>query len=266
MKIISSLAKYNLEKENTIEIILQKLEEEKVINNAQKESWSSNENILNFIKIIQRNYIVLPICNNQRLIKQSGAFLLPSMFKIIENEKELKTNIINKAKNNLNNEFEKTFFYVKESNKEKILDELNLCKINESTLFPELEYKLNYIKEENKKHTKNVENFYEFKEKDDYKNEKEIESNEDIKNNRILSDIKEYMRDKEDEDEVIVESIIEIIRINMTPDWYMKKSALSKIQSKIKKELIAYKDKEEAKIKAENTVEKLKNMANEYFK
>ena len=43
-------------------------------------------------------------------------------------------------------EFEQEIFYIDGDNKEKILKELDICNINEYTLFPELEHQLNYIK------------------------------------------------------------------------------------------------------------------------
>lgn len=46
----------------------------------------------------------------------------------------------------MRSEFDDNYFYVLGENKNLILKELDLLGINESTLFPELEHQLNYIK------------------------------------------------------------------------------------------------------------------------
>lgn len=81
----------------------------------------------------------MPSYSNERLVKQSGAFLLPGLFGFTRDD-ELKKSVITKCKKDLRDEFNDTYFYIDGSDKEAIIKELNWYNINESTLFPELEH------------------------------------------------------------------------------------------------------------------------------
>lgn len=70
--------------------------------------------------------MILPVYNNERLIRQSSLFLLPGMFKVNQYSNELKESIVNKCKVSLRNEFNKEFFYIEGLKKEAILEELNI--------------------------------------------------------------------------------------------------------------------------------------------
>ena len=64
-------------------------------------------------------------------------------------EIKMQDTIISKAECNLREEFDKTFLYVADDNKETIRRELEHCNISEANLFPELEYQLRYIRKHN---------------------------------------------------------------------------------------------------------------------
>ncbi|MBD0254759.1 MAG: FRG domain-containing protein [Cytophagales bacterium] len=78
--------------------------------------------------------------NNNRILKQSGAFFLFG----VENKKSqpaiIPTDWI------LNNSFKHFDFKIDNSEKEKILEDLNVMGINDSTMFPELEQQAQYVK------------------------------------------------------------------------------------------------------------------------
>ena len=224
IRIVTELAKYDLEQENTLEEILLKLKENNIISEKEYEEWKKD--CTNFIKIIQENYVVQPTNNNIRLTAQSGAFLLPSMFSFDEKQK-----LITKSQNSLETEFEKDFFYIEGENKEKILKELNICNINESTLFPELEHQLNHIKTINRlNYSPSSNGFTRYERNDnDIKNKtQEIVQQEEI-NPNFDKDLLLYLQ-QTIHDETQNKKIYDLIKENdSTIDWYKRENLLSKI-------------------------------------
>lgn len=99
------------------------------------------------IESLQNNYFVISTLNNERLIRQSGAFLLPGHYNIYKNTNRIGESLIQRGMDNLNDEFEITRFIIPCERKAEILDELDLCNINEGSLFPELEHQMSYIKQ-----------------------------------------------------------------------------------------------------------------------
>ena len=147
IQIVSALASYDLEKENTLSDVLEKLCHDQIIDKETKDNWIKKYK--EFVGIIQNNYMVMPTYTNERLRKQSGVFLLTSLFSF-NKEIEVEKSIISKAKGKLKEEFSEECFYISGESKETILKELDLYNINEATLFPELEHQLSYIKYTNR--------------------------------------------------------------------------------------------------------------------
>ncbi|MGN0633744.1 MAG: FRG domain-containing protein [Oscillospiraceae bacterium] len=112
VKIVSALASYDLSKENTVGEVLERLRENQIIDKETKERWLQKEHLKEFINIIQNNYMVTPTYTNERLRKQSGVFLLASLFSIVPGS-EIKNSIITKAKGNLREEFSEKYFYIR---------------------------------------------------------------------------------------------------------------------------------------------------------
>lgn len=158
VQIISTLANYDLSKENTVVDVLTWLKRDGIIDEEMKNKWLKRDGFSEFVNIIQSNYMVVPTYTNERLRKQSGVFLLVSMFSV-SNGTDISNSVISKTRGNLREAFEKDFFFVRSENKEKILKELDLYNINEATLFPELEHQLSYIKYVNSGKTQVVANF-----------------------------------------------------------------------------------------------------------
>lgn len=129
IQIVSALASYDLEKENTLSDVLERLYHDRIIDERTKDNWLVNYR--EFVKIIQNNYMVMPTYTNERLRKQSGVFLLTSLFSF-NKENEVKNSVISKAKGKLKEEFSDTCFYISGEDKENILKELDLYNINEA--------------------------------------------------------------------------------------------------------------------------------------
>lgn len=232
VQIVSALSQYNLDKENDLKDILRKLKNENIITDEDLNRWSKKENYAEFISIIQNNYTVIPISNNERIKRQSGAFLLPGMFSVI---KDLKGEFqIYRSCKSLKDEFFEKFFYVDGDNKEKILKELDLCNINESTLFPELEHQLNYIKESNSGRY-DAPDFVKYTEfsPEEYDELNELFDNYVEDEDEIVSKFKSELSDYLYSTSIykgVEESLYSMVLENLIVDWYKKDSIKSKIR------------------------------------
>ena len=133
----------------TLEEIINNLYEDEIITEKQRRAWLDDSGIYGFINICQGTYTVLPVLNNERLIRQSGAFVLPGKFNITARGNRMQDALITKAECDLREEFEKEFFYISGENKSTIREELEHISINEASLFPELEYQLRHIRKQN---------------------------------------------------------------------------------------------------------------------
>jgi len=247
VKIVTALASYDLNKENTIGTVLDKLRMDNLINEETKARWLKKEYVGEFIKIIQRNYMVVPTYTNERLQRQNGVFLLASMFSvnIVANVKD---GVITKSKNNLRDEFASKYFYIKGENKESILKELDLYNINEATLFPELEHQLNYIRYANADFTQSVTEFSKYE--DNHVVTKSDVYIDDGELNQYVIDVLEMklcgIVDKED-----IKEIKRLIELNFDVDWYKRSSSGSRIKNSITGYyFVKNRNREESKSKA----------------
>lgn len=110
VRILSKMASYNMNNDCTLEEIIIKLYEDGIISIDKKKNWLEENGMSEFIHICQSVCTVLPIMNNDRLIRQSGAFLLPGKLTISNRGNSLKDAIITKSEANLRDEFEKNSF------------------------------------------------------------------------------------------------------------------------------------------------------------
>ena len=261
VQIISALAKYDLTKENTVEDVLTKLKRDRIIDDETKNKWLQKEGFSEFVNIIQRNYMVTPTYTNERLRKQSGVFLLASLF-TISNGADIAKSVISKSKDDLRKEFEKDFFFVRGENKEAILKELDLYNINEATLFPELEHQLSYIKYVN---SENVQAVAEFEKYESLSNVETISHilNDDNLNDYIIANLSNILEGIAKSDEV--DDLKSIMQSNFAVDWYKRDSITSKIRMSISGYyFVKLRNKKEAKEKASQITERLIRTATEY--
>ena len=260
IQIISALASYDLEKENTLLDILEKLNHDQIIDEKTKNHWL--ENYSEFVKIIQSNYMVMPTYTNERLRKQSGVFLLSSLFSF-NKEYDISKSVISKAKGKLKEEFNETYFLVSGENKESILKELDLYNINEATLFPELEHQLSYIKYANRNQVNPVTDFIKYEENivievqdvglEQPKLDKYILDNFDDKFKEII----------ESDD---IREVSNLIKNHFTVDWYKRQPVLSKMKMSITGYyFVKFRSKESAKQKAEQIMALLNRIVEDFI-
>lgn len=251
VKIISRLASYDLNDDCTIKQIVQRLREDGIISGEQAKRWSDEKGVLEFIHICQSVCTVLPVMNNDRLIRQSGAFLLPGKFNVANEGEKLQEAIVTKAESNLREEFDKTFFYINDDNKEKIRIELEHCNISEANLFPELEYQLRYIRKHNEQQRRAISYFEKFQKvvpEQKESRQENVEYNQDV--------VKEVL-DTTQLDSSITHEIVKIFNINQEVDWIKRDSVTSRIKILICKKLMDnHYSKEEAE-KISSTIIKM---------
>lgn len=141
VQILSYLAFY-LEKNKSVNDCNQLLQNKffylsEVLNND--ENYEILFELFNKILLVQPNY------NNERINRQSGMFLLPPLFEIKKDEKDISSSKIVRNSKLLSNYFNNKIIIDKNKKKE-ILEELDLYNIHEASLFPELEHQVNYLK------------------------------------------------------------------------------------------------------------------------
>lgn len=262
VQIIAALANYDLSKENTVADVLARLKCDGIIDEETKNKWIKKDGFSEFVKIIQNNYMVVPTYTNERLRKQSGVFLLASMFSI-SNGIDISNSIISKSRGDLREAFEKEFFFVRGENKEEILKELDLYNINEATLFPELEHQLSYIKYVNSGNVQVVADFEKY-ETHSRKNVISHNLNDEELNNYIISNLSSILEGAVELDEI--EKLKSIIQDNFVVDWYNRDTIISKMRMSISGYyFVKLKNKKEAKKKATQITELLKHAVTNYI-
>lgn len=255
VQIISALARMNLNQNGNLVDVLNSLYKQSVISKKELEKWRSNDGYKEFIKVIQSDYIVRPIYSNDRLIKQSGMFMLAGCFNVYGDN--LLNIIIEKGESNFKKTFD-GFFYIDGNIKEEIIQELDQYNINESTLFPELEHQLNYMKES----TKGIETSPKF-----VKFEETLPAIKEEGTSTIAFDtadfkakVKQYLDDKY-ETKLSADLWGDIKKTMKIVDWYQRDSVKSSLLMKMTKRIISYGKKETAKDEAKAICEFVTRMA-----
>lgn len=250
VKIILTLAKNDVTNLN-IENALFLLANDNVITSEQKDKWLLDDGFREFANIVQNVYTVLPVCSNERLVRQSGAFLLPGKFNLTIDVGNIKSGFISKSEASLSDEFDQSFFYIPDENKEDIRKQLNECNIHSASLFPELEYQLKYIQKEKANNTRVISGFEKYQ--GFSITEDSFQNMSDLFNEKTMEvELRKFTNSLS-----IRSQILDVINQNQQIDWIRKESTLSKIKVEIKKILIknGYKS-----INAEQTAEKIKKI------
>lgn len=142
VELISKMAEFDLKEGCDIYSIATNLAKMHIL----EEEKDSPKSYKLLIKWLQQNYFVTSTFNNDRLIRQSGAFLLPGCFSIVENHNTYSKSTVHKTISSLNGEFNSTKVIVPACCKLSILEELDYYNVNKAALFPELEHQMSYLK------------------------------------------------------------------------------------------------------------------------
>ena len=260
IQLVSALASYDLEKENTLSDVLERLYHDQIIDREIKDNWLANYK--EFVEIIQNNYMVMPTYTNDRLRKQSGVFLLASLFSFNKGIKIGKS-VISKAKGKLKEEFSEECFYIPGKSKETILKELDLYNVNEATLFPELEHQLSYIKYANRNQVNPVTDFTRYEE-DSASAMQDIGTKQQELDKYILDKFEDKSKEVLEKDEV--QDVLNIIENLFAVDWYKREKILSKMKMLITEYYLKKgKSKDIAKQKAEKIMTVLNHSVEDFI-
>ena len=230
VRVISALARMNMDETSSIKELTNQLYKKKIISEEQLNKWNTEDGVIEFINLIQVNYMVYPLYSNERLIRQNGIFLLPGCFNVNIGNTKLDS-AVSKGYQDLREEFEEQYIYVTGENKKKIREELDNYNINEAILFPELEHKLNYIR--NKYEGRIVDYFTKYV--DITNRNKELPELEEVSfdKEKYIEAMKEFLL--QTNDHILVDEIIQVLVDNMSVDWFKKESILSKMRRSVLK-------------------------------
>ena len=243
VKILSAIAEMEFDIKITLKSCFDKLIELNVIPKDEIPKYEMN-NYQMFVKVLQSNYFVIPNFSNERLIYQSGAFLLSGCIYINENSDDIGKSTIQKAVNNLRSEFDPFRFIISGNYKEKILDELDMYNINKSSLFPELEHQMDYIKSQSRKYLRPSAVLFS---KVEWTSEEAEEENKPEKSPTETITVIE----KDETDESVIRSSVErwtppgissepvfdIFIKNKVVDWYKREQIISKIRAEVNRSI-----------------------------
>lgn len=144
IKVLAYLASHEISGDYTLEKLLSDLNKYGIYTDKEVKECEASE-YKSLLSIIQRNYFVISNLNNERLVRQSGSFLISGKYNV-QLKGKIRQSIVKRAYSDVQDEFELQSFRIPAGRKSAILEELSFYNINEGTLFPELEHQMAYIK------------------------------------------------------------------------------------------------------------------------
>lgn len=138
----------DLDDSYTVASLLEHFKSHLVITDAEYAMLQQDDYKL-FIEYIQKSYFIVSTHSNERLVRQSGAFVLPTALKLDNSTMPVGNKSIQKAYLSLNSEFSAETLIIPSKYKAQIREELDFFNINEATMFPELEHQMVYIQGKN---------------------------------------------------------------------------------------------------------------------
>ena len=227
VSVISYLSTLEIDGDMTLEKILEMLTENGIYTANMAKSCRDG-GYKSLIDILQDNYFVVSNLNNERLIRQSGAFLLAGQYNIILNSNNRGNSVVQPARGLLRSEFAQQCFIIPADKKEEVLEELDFCNINEGSLFPELEHQMIYIKQIQANKPRPSAGLFSKVDMTNGDGDKpvfpDIEISEDEIDNIIDSVLKQSIN------KIMFDECKMAIKDNLSIDWYKKESVISKIR------------------------------------
>ena len=245
---------------NTLDALLQHLKQNGIIDNSECDMLKKDDYKL-FVEYIQKSYYIVSANSNDRLTRQSGAFILPTAIKINKNGLLISDCRIERSYLNMETEFETEKLIIPSKYKSKIREELDFFNINEATLFPELEHQMVYIQGKNKNCIGSVPEFQNYVSSDVKMEDAENDFNNATPNiTKILDEVLKNIN-------VEIRNEIENIIIEQTSfvDWKMKQQIRSEIRLQVSKVLQESYSASISRQYANKIVELLLNPTHEYI-
>ncbi len=247
---------------STLPKFLKKLRQEEDIS-EQEYGMLEQNNFKLLIEYLQKNYFIVSTHSNERLIRQSGAFVLPTAIKIDRLAESAAYAKIEKSHMTLDSEFDHDYFIVPSKYKKKLRGELDFFNINESTMFPELEHQMTYLQQKSRTGFEESPEFEPYNMQVLIKKEPFVQE-EFLYNDRVpnvKNVIESVVPDIPENLKVLLESLIKERTAQI--DWKAKEQIRSKIRLDIKKVLQENYSARMSNIYAEKILAELLNPANE---
>ena len=247
---------------STLPKFLKKLRQEEDIS-EQEYGMLEQNNFKLLIEYLQKNYFIVSTHSNERLIRQSGAFVLPTAIKIDRLAESAAYAKIEKSHMTLDSEFDHDYFIVPSKYKKKVRGELDFFNINESTMFPELEHQMTYLQQKSRTGFEESPEFEPYNMQVLIKKEPFVQE-EFLYNDRVpnvKNVIESVVPDIPENLKVLLESLIKERTAQI--DWKAKEQIRSKIRLDIKKVLQENYSARMSNIYAEKILAELLNPANE---
>lgn len=247
----------NFKATTTVSELLKYLSENRVISESEY-NLLERDNFKLLIEYIQKNYYIVTSKTNERLSRQSGAFVLPTAIKINDDSSCIQSCTLAKASLTLNSEFDSETIVIPADYKQAIREELDFFNINEATLFPELEHQMTYIQRKNVASTGSVAVFSPYTSR----------VSEPSEYNEFQPDVKKIITSKISglPNEVIDDIVTRIEMQVAILDWKLKPSVRSKIRAILNRKLQLRMSAFESGIYADRVLECLLNPEGDYIK
>jgi len=238
VSVISHLANMEVNGDTTLNKLLEELEDKRIYSSKSAKDCRDGQ-YKSLIEILQNNYFVVSNMNNERLIRQSGLFLLVGKYNIIIQEKDIGQSVIQVAKSSAKSDFDLNAFRIPFDKKEEILEELDFYNINEGALFPELEHQMTYVKKFQL--SKTLLETGSFAKVDTEHKNREVQlqvEQKEITEQEIIEIIDKVLT--ESVNRVLHEECKLAIIENLSVDWYRREVVLSKIKIALTEVLCKY--------------------------
>ena len=260
VSVISHLANTEVGGDLTLEKLLDDLVEHNIYSDKMAQRCRGNE-YKSLIDTLQSNYFVISNMNNERLIRQSGLFLLAGKYNIILNDKDRGKSIVQVARSNAREDFDRRVFRIPADKKEDILEELNFYNVNEGALFPELEHQMIYIKQsQGNKSAKEPGLFSPIT----YDSEERVQiaSQRTITDEEVLQIIENVLR--KSVNKVLYDDCRIAVKDSLSVDWYLRETKTSRVVLALtdamgKHGVPRYEAKRNADIIVNKIIEEIKN-------
>lgn len=241
----------------TLSSLFKELCSKKIIASDEQVMLEEN-NYEKFIHAIQSNSFVVSSYSNERLTRQNGAFIIPSAIKIIGDDPNVGNCLVRKARCNLDNEFERTYFVIPAEKKESIREELDFLNINEATLFPELEHQLVYLQNRKLPNPGEVEIYEDFSGTITQPLGSTFGEKAIVPISEPHPDISQIVDKYLSEFPDLVEQITHVLEEGTsTIDWWLKDSVISRINRNITRILQTRMSMKESKVLSNNVVKEI---------
>lgn len=128
----------------TVEDFLTELAERRLITVRQRNCLAA-DNYSAFLRCVQGSCFARSSQSNERLVRQSGAFLIPAALNVVGRCDDVGRRLVEKTNCTLDGQFLGRIC-IPEACKAGIRSELELFNVNEAAMFPELEHQMVYIR------------------------------------------------------------------------------------------------------------------------